>query len=143
MCGTRVTDSTPDTELAALRLNRLGFVFQTFNLISGMTALENVEMPLTLHGALSPSEQALAVSPVGVNELQEYRRRLFETSAAEFRHKIKEITGVEVCAVADEIEPKSGTAVTVFSSGTVVQVFMLAGGVATESWSGKTTGPAA
>jgi putative ABC transport system ATP-binding protein len=57
VCGTRVTDSTPDTELAALRLNRLGFVFQTFNLISGMTALENVEMPLTLHGALSSAER--------------------------------------------------------------------------------------
>ena len=57
VCGTRVTDSTPDTELAALRLNRLGFVFQTFNLISGMTALENVEMPLTLHGALSAAER--------------------------------------------------------------------------------------
>ena len=57
VCGTRITDSTPDTELAALRLNRLGFVFQTFNLISGMTALENVEMPLTLHGALSAAER--------------------------------------------------------------------------------------
>ena len=123
---------------ASFEKDRTGHVPQSVTVVmSGGTLV------VTLHGALSPSEQALAVSPVGVNELQEYRRRLFETSAAEFRHKIKEITGVEVCAVADEIEPKSGTAVTVFSSGTVVQVFMLAGGVATESWSGKTTGPAA
>jgi len=57
VCGTRVTDTTPDARLARLRLNKLGFVFQTFNLISGMTALENVEMPLTLHGSLSPKER--------------------------------------------------------------------------------------
>ena len=57
VCGTRITGATPDAELAALRLNKLGFVFQTFNLIAGMTALENVEMPLTLQGALSIAER--------------------------------------------------------------------------------------
>ena len=57
VCGTRITDTTPDARLAELRLNKLGFVFQTFNLISGMTALENVEMPLTLHGSLPPKER--------------------------------------------------------------------------------------
>jgi putative ABC transport system ATP-binding protein len=57
VCGTRITDSTPDVDLAALRLNKLGFVFQTFNLISSMSALENVEMPLTLHGSLSPADR--------------------------------------------------------------------------------------
>ena len=57
VCGTRVAPATPDDELAKLRLHKLGFVFQTFNLVAGMTALENVEMPLTLQGSLSPAER--------------------------------------------------------------------------------------
>jgi len=33
-------------EAAALRLNTIGFVFQTFNLVPYLTALENVQIPL-------------------------------------------------------------------------------------------------
>ena len=36
---------------AALRLRRLGFVFQSFNLLSALTARENVETPMRLAGA--------------------------------------------------------------------------------------------
>ena len=36
---------------AALRLRRLGFVFQSFNLLSALTARENVEAPMRLAGA--------------------------------------------------------------------------------------------
>lgn len=32
-------------------------MFQTFNLLSSLTALENVEMPMILAGILSPSER--------------------------------------------------------------------------------------
>ncbi|VVB75165.1 putative ABC transporter ATP-binding protein [Candidatus Tiddalikarchaeum anstoanum] len=35
-----------DDELANIRLNKIGFIFQTFNLIPGVNALENVVMPL-------------------------------------------------------------------------------------------------
>jgi putative ABC transport system ATP-binding protein len=37
-------------ELAALRLNTIGFVFQNFNLIAPLNALENVMVPLQLQG---------------------------------------------------------------------------------------------
>jgi putative ABC transport system ATP-binding protein len=37
-------------ERAAFRLRNLGFVFQTFNLIPYLTALENVQIPLSLAG---------------------------------------------------------------------------------------------
>ena len=39
--------------MASIRLNKLGFVFQTFNLIGSLTALENVELPMQLRGKLS------------------------------------------------------------------------------------------
>jgi putative ABC transport system ATP-binding protein len=45
---------------AALRAGRVGFVFQSFQLLSGMTALENVMLPLELSGHDSPEAAAKA-----------------------------------------------------------------------------------
>src|SRR5947208_13806492 len=39
-----------DRELAALRRNRIGFVFQFFNLLPTLKAVENVALPLLLSG---------------------------------------------------------------------------------------------
>jgi len=54
--GIRIRNNTADADLASLRLNKLSFVFQTFNLISSLTALENVELPMQLKGVLSRNE---------------------------------------------------------------------------------------
>jgi putative ABC transport system ATP-binding protein len=43
--------------LARLRLERMGFVFQTFNLLNNFTALENVEAPMVLLHRLSKAER--------------------------------------------------------------------------------------
>eukprot|EP00002_Diphylleia_rotans_P001116 TRINITY_DN1061_c0_g1_i2.p1 TRINITY_DN1061_c0_g1~~TRINITY_DN1061_c0_g1_i2.p1 ORF type:complete len:234 (+),score=42.17 TRINITY_DN1061_c0_g1_i2:536-1237(+) len=43
--------------MAELRLKTLGFVFQSFNLVSSMTAIENVELPMILNGKLTPNER--------------------------------------------------------------------------------------
>ncbi len=43
-------------EMARIRLHTLGFMFQTFNLIPYLTALENVEVPMSLAG-ISKKEQ--------------------------------------------------------------------------------------
>lgn len=92
---------------------------------------------ITLHGALSPAEKALAQSPGGAAQVQEFHRQLFCDSADSLREDIKRITGVEVREATAEVEPTSGTVVQVFTTGTMVQVFLLAQGVSADSWSGK------
>lgn len=44
--GVDVADMTPD-ELSDIRNRKIGFVFQSFNLISRTSALKNVELPMT------------------------------------------------------------------------------------------------
>jgi uncharacterized protein YbcI len=92
---------------------------------------------ITLHGALSPAERALASSPAGATKVQDFHRQLFTNSADSLRQEIKRITGVEVREAVAEIEPTTGTVVQAFSTGTVVQVFLLACDVPSETWSGK------
>lgn len=48
------TSSKSLEELAPLRLDKIGFVFQSFNLIPVLTAYENVEIPLLFKGLGSP-----------------------------------------------------------------------------------------
>jgi len=92
---------------------------------------------ITLHGALSPAEQALAKSPAGAAQVQEFHRQLFDNSADSLRQEIKRITGVEVREATVEVEPATGTVVKAFTTGTVVQVFLLADSVTAGTWSGN------
>jgi uncharacterized protein YbcI len=98
--------------------------------------LSGETMVITLHGALSPAEQALARTAEGAAEVQEYHRRLFATSLDELRQEIKRITGVEVREAVAEVEPATGTVVKAFTTGTVVQVYLLADCVPASTWSG-------
>lgn len=54
--GSKVDATSTDSYLANLRLKKIGFVFQTFNLIATMSAFENVELPMTIDGSLNPKE---------------------------------------------------------------------------------------
>jgi uncharacterized protein YbcI len=91
---------------------------------------------ITLHEALSPAERALARSPAGAAQVQEFHRQLFTNASESLRQEIKRITGVEVREAAAEVEPATGTVVKVFTTGTVVQVFLLARSAPADTWSG-------
>jgi putative ABC transport system ATP-binding protein len=51
------TAKLDDVKLTELRLNTLGFIFQTFNLIPVLDVFDNVEFPLLLQGQLNPAQR--------------------------------------------------------------------------------------
>jgi uncharacterized protein YbcI len=99
--------------------------------------LSDQTLVITLHGALSVAEKALAKSPAGAAQVQEFHRQLFATSAEPLREEIKRITGVDVREAAAEVEPASGTVIQVFTSGSMVQVFQMAKTISAETWNGS------
>ncbi|KRX09857.1 P-loop containing nucleoside triphosphate hydrolase [Pseudocohnilembus persalinus] len=54
--GDIINSKSKDEYLSKLRLEKIGFVFQTFNLLATMTAYENVELPMRVHGKLSEKQ---------------------------------------------------------------------------------------
>ena len=86
-------------------------------------------MVVTLHEALTPAEKSLARSPLGAAQVQEFHRQLFANSTEEMRQEIKRITGRQVREAAAEIETTTGTVVHAFTTGAMVQVFLLSAGL--------------
>ncbi|HEX9244169.1 MAG TPA: ABC transporter ATP-binding protein [Anaeromyxobacter sp.] len=58
----RDTSTLSERALTDLRLRRIGFIFQSFNLVSVLTVAQNVEFPLLLQGGLTAKERAQRVA---------------------------------------------------------------------------------
>ncbi len=57
--GGLITSNLGDAALTGLRRSKIGFVFQFFQLLPSLTALENIELPLLLAGAANTERTAL------------------------------------------------------------------------------------
>ena len=115
--------------VSAFQQQRTGYAPKAVTLV-----LSEDTLVVTLHEALSPAEKALARTPEGAAQVQEFHRQLFTNSANELRQEIKRITGVAVGEAAAEVETTTGAVVHAFTTGTMVQVFQLAGRISAENW---------
>ena len=73
--GTDVS-TMEDNELSEVRNREIGFIFQGFNLISNLTAIENVELPLVYRGVDRKTRHKLAVESltmVGLEKRMDHR----------------------------------------------------------------------
>jgi uncharacterized protein YbcI len=108
---------------SALQLQRTGRAPRAVTVI-----LSEDTLVVTLHDALTRAEKALARTPIGAAQVQDFHRQLFASCTDEMRREIKRITGRDVREAAAEIETTTGTVVHAFTSGAMVQVFLLRSG---------------
>ncbi|BBO00087.1 ABC transporter ATP-binding protein [Sporolactobacillus terrae] len=74
--GGSAVDRLKDRDLAEIRNQKIGFIFQNFNLLGKMTALENVELPLIYRGVKTKERKARArecLEAVGLKERAVHR----------------------------------------------------------------------
>jgi putative ABC transport system ATP-binding protein len=69
LLNTKQVGQMNDNELARIRNEEIGFVFQTFNLLPRATALQNVELPLVYAGVTSSDRRARAKAALDKVEL--------------------------------------------------------------------------
>ena len=75
MCGRNV-DRISENDRARIRNKEIGFIFQGFNLIPALTALENVELPLIYRGVPYKDRQRMsraAMAMVGLDHRMDHK----------------------------------------------------------------------
>lgn len=83
-CDGSLLNSLSDDQRSEFRLNHIGFIFQTFNLIPNLNVIENVSVPLLFLGRSQKEAQAKAkelISEVGLEGKE--RRKINELSGGE------------------------------------------------------------
>lgn len=104
---------------------------------SVLVVLSDDLLVVTLQGALSTAEKELCRTPAGAAQVEELHRHLFAVSSESLRREIRTVTGAEVLEASAGVETPAGAVVQVFSSGAIVQVFLLSHSLPSETWSGR------
>jgi len=92
-------------ELARLRRKRVGYVFQQFNLVDGLTAVENVSLPLELDGVHRRQANESALGALDSVELGDLADRFPEELSGGEQQRVaiaRAIVGDRVLLLADE-----------------------------------------
>jgi putative ABC transport system ATP-binding protein len=128
----REVSKLSDDDLAVLRGQRIGFVFQTFNLLSRTSAIENVELPLHYQGR--PARRAALKALESVNLAHRHDHQPSQLSGGERQRvaiaraivtdpaiiladeptgNLDSKTGMEILGIFDELSRKGVTIVLV------------------------------
>ena len=129
-----------DDELAVVRSRRIGFVFQTFNLLSRTSAIENVELPLHYQGRPAHDAAMRALESVKLAHRHDHHpsqlsggerqrvaiARAIVTDPAiiladEPTGNLDSKTGVEILGIFDDLSRKGVTIVLVTHDPTVAR----------------------
>ncbi|MDQ9831223.1 macrolide ABC transporter ATP-binding protein, partial [Acinetobacter baumannii] len=57
----KLVDNLTDDEMSTIRNEQIGFIFQGFNLISSLSAVENVELPLVYRGMKKEERRRISI----------------------------------------------------------------------------------
>jgi uncharacterized protein YbcI len=117
--------------IGEFQLNRTGYAPHSVTAI-----LSENTIVVMLKGALTPAEKMLSRTPEGADKIRMFHRELFQSSLELLQPKIERITGYAVIEANAEVEASSSAVVEVSTTGTMVQVFQLAGKPSVDAWSG-------
>ncbi|MEY2472494.1 MAG: putative transport system ATP-binding protein [Actinomycetota bacterium] len=102
--GTPVA-SMSRNERARLRRHSVGYVFQDFNLLAGLTAVENVALPLELDGMKAKRAQAIALDALAQFDMDERAQRFPDELSGGERQRVaiaRAVVGDRGLLLADE-----------------------------------------
>jgi len=71
LCGKRI-DTLREAEMDRERASQIGYIFQNFNLLPGLTVLENILLPMMITGVASKAKALEILEMVGLGDHREY-----------------------------------------------------------------------